>query len=206
MEINGESIYATRPAETFGLNGANLIRFTRNKDNTVIYIFSANWPGNNAVFSLTSYRSAKLNSAKISKITLLGNGNTALKWTQDSAALSITMPSAAPSVCQYCYVFKVYLDKAVALPARPSNLTSLSTTKGINLKWVNNSTKTKGFSIERKDKNSKTYKQIATVSNTVTTYVDLKKSSEGAYAYRVRAYDAKGNSDYSNESTTQLDR
>ena len=45
MKINGEAIYATRPAVTFGYNnGTNQIRFTTNKDNTIIYIFSSTCP------------------------------------------------------------------------------------------------------------------------------------------------------------------
>jgi len=110
LKINGEAIYATRPAETFGINGANRIRFTRNKENSVLYIFSEKWPGNDSILTITSYRSAKLNQAKISKITLLGNDIASLKWNQNATALSITLPSKKPSACNYCYVFKVYLD------------------------------------------------------------------------------------------------
>jgi len=201
MEINSEAIYATRPAETFGINGENQIRFTRNKDNTVIYIFSTNWPGNDAALSLAPYRSDKFNSTKISKITLLGNDETALKWSQNTTELSITMPSAAPMACKYCYVFKVYLDKGLTLPATPSNLTTHSGAKGITLKWVNNSATATGFTIERKDKNSNTFKKIASVNKVVTNFVDLRASSEANYVYRVCAFDAKGNSGYSNEST-----
>lgn len=205
MEINSEAIYATRPAETFGINSENQIRFTRNKDNTVIYIFSTKWPGNNTELSLAPYRSDKLNSAKISKITLLENGETVLKWSQNSTALSITMPSAAPLVCKYCYVFKIYLDKGLTLPAGPSNLTTLSGAKGITLKWVNNSNTATGFAIERKDNDSNTFKKIATVTNAITNFLDLKASSEANYVYRVCAFDAKGNSGYSNESTIRVE-
>jgi alpha-L-fucosidase len=202
LKINGEAIYATRPAETFGYNnGTNQIRFTTNKDTTIIYIFSSNWPGNNAVFNVTSYNSANLDSAKISKITLLGNGETNLKWTQSSSALSITMPSAIPTACNYCYVFKMYLDKATTTLARPSNLTSTSTGKAIALKWVNSSSKATGFAVERKDNITNTFTKITTVSNTVTTYTDLDLLYNVFYVYRVRAYDANGYSNYSNEST-----
>lgn len=107
MTVNGEAIYATRPAETFGENGPNRIRFTRNKDNSVVYIFSSNWPGNVAGLSIKSYKSGKL---KISKITMLGNGNSELQWLQNPDELLITMPSEKPSGCNYCYVFKVYLN------------------------------------------------------------------------------------------------
>jgi len=106
IKINGEAIYATRPAKTYGENGAQ-IRFTRNKENTVIYIFSTNWPGENALLNIAAYNSIKLESAKILKITMLGNSAKPLKWSQNATALTITMPSTKPLACNYCYVFKV---------------------------------------------------------------------------------------------------
>jgi alpha-L-fucosidase len=203
MNINSEAIYATRPADTFGVDGTNQIRFTRSKDSTVIYVLSQNWPGNNTVLSLTSFRSAMLNSAKISKITMLGNGSSALVWSQNAAALSITTPSAKPPVCNYCYVFKMYLDKAFTLPAAPSNLTDAYMSTGINLKWVNNSSKATLVKIEREANSSGTFTQIATVADSITTYTDLTTSSGVTYTYRVRAYNTSGNSGYSNEAAPQ---
>lgn len=206
LKINGEAIYATRPAETFGYNsGSNQIRFTTNKDTTVIYIFSSNWPGNGATLSVTSYNSTILNSAKISKITLLRGGETDLTWTQNASALSITMPSAIPSSCNYCYVFKMYLDKTAQILARPSNLTSTVVGSAISLKWVNSSSKATGFVIERKSNTANTFTQIADLANTVTSFNDVDLSSNGTYVYRVRSYDANGFSNYSNESTALLE-
>jgi alpha-L-fucosidase len=152
MAINSEAIYATRPFSTFGVDGTNQIRFTRNKDSTVLYVFSQNWPGNSAILGLTSLGSGNLSSAKISKIILLGGNGSTLTWSQDAAALSLTMPTTKPAACNYCYVFKIYLDNGLTLPAAPSNLTAanLTTGPGIALKWVNNSTTASGFSIERK--------------------------------------------------------
>lgn len=205
MTVNGEGIYASRPAATFGTDGTNPIRFTRNKDTTVIYIFSQNWPGNSAVLSLPAYSSANLNSSKISKIVLLGSTGAALTWSQNATALSITMPSAKPAACNYCYVFKLYLDNAMTLPAAPSDLTAayLTTGPGIALKWVNNSTTATGFRIERKTGSTGTWTQIVSTTDTVASYTDLTISSGVVYYYRVRAYNANGNSGYSNEATPQ---
>jgi len=111
LKINGEAIYASRPAETFGENGVNTIRFTRNKQKTAIYIFSSNWPGNGAQLNISSYKTLKILKSQISKITLLGNDNKALKWSLTESGFYVTMPSTKPSNCNYCYVFKVMLDK-----------------------------------------------------------------------------------------------
>jgi hypothetical protein len=207
MAINSEAIYATRPFNTFGVDGTNQIRFTRNKDSTVLYVFSQNWPGNSAILGLTSLRSGNLIGAKISKIILLGgSGATAtLTWSQDAAALSLTMPTTKPAACNYCYVFKIYLDNGLTLPAAPSNLTAayLTTGPGIAIKWVNNSTAATGFGIERKTGSSGTWAQIATTANTIASYTDLAINSGVVYSYRVRAYNANGNSGYSNEATPQ---
>jgi alpha-L-fucosidase len=205
MAINSEAIYATRPFSTFGVDGTNQIRFTRNKDSTVLYVFSQNWPGNGTTLSLTSLRSGNLSGAKISKIILLGGSGATLTWSQDATALSFTMPTTKPAGCNYCYVFKVYLDNGLTLPAAPSNLTAayLTTGSGVALKWVNNSTTATGFSIERKIGSSGLWAQIATTTNTVSSYTDLTISSGVVYDYRVRAYNANGNSGYSNEATTQ---
>jgi alpha-L-fucosidase len=205
MAINGEAIYATRPFSTYGVDGTNQIRFTRNKDSTMLYVFSQNWPGNGTTLSLTSLRSGNLSGAKISKIILLGGSGAALTWSQDAAALSITMPATKPAACNYCYVFKVYLDNGLTLPAAPSNLTAafLTTGSGIALKWVNNSTTATGFSIERKTGSSGAWAQIATAANTVASYTDLAINSGVVYSYRACAYNANGNSGYSNEATPQ---
>jgi len=89
------------------------------------------------------------------------------------------------------------------LPAAPSNLTDAYMSTGINLKWVNNSSKATLVKIEREANSSGTFTQIATVADSITTYTDLTTSSGVTYTYRVRAYNTSGNSGYSNEAAPQ---
>ena len=81
----------------------------------------------------------------------------------------------------------------------------LVSTTQINLSWQDNSSDETGFKIERKTGASGTYAQIATTNTNITTYSDTGLSPSTTYYYRVRAYNANGNSAYSNEvSATTL--
>ena len=83
----------------------------------------------------------------------------------------------------------------------PSNLTATSISSSqINLTWQDNSSDETGFEIERKT-GSGSYSQIATVGVNITSYSDTFLSCGTTYYYRVRAYTAVANSDYSNEAS-----
>jgi Fibronectin type III domain len=80
----------------------------------------------------------------------------------------------------------------------PTNLsaTAVSSTQ-INLSWADNSSNETGFKVER-TMHGKSFKQIATVGENVTTYADTRLKASTTYRYRVRAYNSGGNSNYSN--------
>jgi hypothetical protein len=83
----------------------------------------------------------------------------------------------------------------------PSNLTATAISSSqINLTWQDNSSDETGFEIERKT-GSGSYSQIATLGANVASYSDAFLSAGTIYYYRVRAYTAAGNSDYSNEAS-----
>ena len=70
----------------------------------------------------------------------------------------------------------------------------------VQLKWVDNSYNETGFKIERKGPPHKFFSEIATVKADTTSYEDTGLSNNTTYTYRVRAYNARGNSSYSNEA------
>jgi len=86
------------------------------------------------------------------------------------------------------------------VPAAPSNLTAdaVSATQ-INLAWSDNSGNETGFKIERCTGNNCTnFAQITQVGANVTSFSDTGLARNTRYRYRVRAFNAAGNSAYSN--------
>jgi hypothetical protein len=84
-------------------------------------------------------------------------------------------------------------------PAAPSNLiaTPFNATE-IDLAWTDNSNNEAGFKIERcQGAGCANFIQIATVGANVTSYSNTGLSASTTYVYRVRAYNAGGDSDYS---------
>ncbi len=67
------------------------------------------------------------------------------------------------------------------------------------LTWQDNSDNEDGFKIERKSGPTDTFGEIATVGANVTTYTDNVADGQQR-CYRVRAFNAAGNSAYTNEA------
>ena len=89
------------------------------------------------------------------------------------------------------------------LPAAPSNLAAavVSATQ-INLNWTDNAANETGFKIERcAGGNCSSFVQIATVGANVKSYANAGVKRNTTYRYRVRAYNAAGNSGYSNTAS-----
>jgi len=98
---------------------------------------------------------------------------------------------------------------APTAPSAPSGLTATAVSKSeINLTWTDNAGNETGFKIERcKGSTCTNFTQIATVAANATSYSNTKLSASTTYRYRVRAYNAAGNSAYSNlASATTLRR
>ncbi len=89
---------------------------------------------------------------------------------------------------------------APAVPNAPSNLAATAVSKSqINLSWTDNATNETGFRIERcKGATCTNFTQIATMGANVTSYADSGLRANTTYSYRVRAYNAGGDSAPSN--------
>jgi hypothetical protein len=97
---------------------------------------------------------------------------------------------------------------APALPAAPTNLFATVASKSqINLSWTDHADNETGFLIERcKGSTCTNFALIATVGVNVTTYANTGLSKNTTYRYRVRAYNASGNSAYSNIASATTPR
>ena len=70
----------------------------------------------------------------------------------------------------------------------------------LTLDWVDNTAGTANFIVERKTGTAVTYAWIATTGPGITTYTDSAVVAGTMYCYRVKASNAFGDSDYSNEA------
>jgi hypothetical protein len=90
-------------------------------------------------------------------------------------------------------------------PPAPSGLTATGvSTSQINLAWTDNAGNESGFKIERSS-DGVNFSQIATAGANATSYSNTGLPAGTTYYYRVRAYNADGDSNYSNTAngTTQ---
>jgi hypothetical protein len=88
-------------------------------------------------------------------------------------------------------------------PAAPGGLTATALSRNqIRLAWTDNSSNESGFRIQRST-NGVTFFTIATVGAGVTSYTSSALTANRTYWYRVRAYNASGNSAYSNTASAR---
>ena len=104
LKVNGEGIYATRPRlGTLWSEGANL-RFTRSKDNTVVYCFALSWSGK-------TLNIQSLESKQIRSVELLGCPRKLAHRRDPERGLIVTLPDELqePSnrPCDYAWGFKI---------------------------------------------------------------------------------------------------
>jgi fibronectin type 3 domain-containing protein len=103
--------------------------------------------------------------------------------------------------------FPGYSDgiRVVLPPAAPQNLTAtLASTTQVNLSWSAGGGETSGYRILRKLGETGTYALIQALTAGSTSYSDTGVSAGNIYYYKVRAYNAYGNSGFSNEARAAL--
>jgi thermitase len=97
----------------------------------------------------------------------------------------------------------IFFDTPPPAPSAPSALGATATSSSqINLTWTDNSANETGFKIERSSDGT-TFSQIATAGANTSSFSDADLTASTTYSYRVRAYNATGDSSYSEVVTAQ---
>ncbi|MFF6883729.1 alpha-L-fucosidase [Streptomyces sp. NPDC012421] len=125
----GESVYATRAWTTYGEGPTKMgggafttphagtaqdVRFTRSKDNTVLYATVMGYPGGS--LTIKTLGSERINLSSLASVKLLGStaGSyiSLAKPTQTASGLTVTLPSTAPFAA-HAYVLKFTFSGAI---------------------------------------------------------------------------------------------
>jgi fibronectin type 3 domain-containing protein len=94
------------------------------------------------------------------------------------------------------------LSAPISAPTAPSNLTAAAVSAvQVNLSWQDNSDNEGGFSIEQSTDGGNTWTVPATASANATSYALSGLQPNTTYTFRVRAFNSKGNSGYSNSAS-----
>jgi Fibronectin type III domain/Beta-propeller repeat len=111
------------------------------------------------------------------RVRAIGNGNNTSPYSNVASARTLTPTST--------------------IPTAPSGLlASAASSSQINLSWTDNSTNETGFKVERASSSAGPWTQIATTASRTFSSTGLAAST--TYYFRVRAYNAYGDSGYTN--------
>ncbi|HET6709386.1 alpha-L-fucosidase, partial [Amycolatopsis sp.] len=129
----GESVYGTRAWAVYGegptkMGGGSFttpvegtrtdVRFTRSKDNTVLYATALGWPG--STFPITTLGANRINLSNLVSARLLGpdagSGTNLPAPVQDASALRLQLPAATPPFDAPAYVVKLTFSGPIPTP------------------------------------------------------------------------------------------
>ncbi|MDQ3534279.1 MAG: fibronectin type III domain-containing protein [Bacteroidota bacterium] len=87
-------------------------------------------------------------------------------------------------------------------PAAPTDLkVATSWQTEINISWKDNADNEEGFKLERSEKNNSNFVEIATFQPNTVSYNDKNLKSNTTYFYRIRSFNAGGNSNFSEQGS-----
>jgi hypothetical protein len=138
----------------------------------------------------------------------------AAQTSPGTAAADVQTALISNAGASFTYTFPPYSATILALngsagpppppvPSAPSGLSAsaVSTTQ-INLAWTDNSSNEDGFKVERST-NGTSWTQVGTVAANGKTFSSTGLAKNTLYYFRVRAYNASGNSAYSNTASAR---
>lgn len=137
-----------------------------------------------------------------------------------STEASVSTPMAAISTGTFLKIpsstiFKIYpvisgssesepgTGTASGVPAAPGNLAAVASGTDITLTWIDNAVNETGFKIEAKSEGG-TFTELAVVDTPNIGTITCGGASAGSYYFRIRAYNAQGDSPYSNTAEVNI--
>ena len=133
------------------------------------------------------------------------DGEAAAAIDYDCSGTSLGVHHLAVFVTEGSWIYSRTIRFIVVNLYPPDNLAaSVISASQIDLTWADNSDDEDGFKIERSPDGS-SFTQIDTVGANVTSYSDAGLSADTLYYYQVRAYNAAGDSSYSNTVNATTD-
>src|SRR5213079_1921338 len=112
--------------------------------------------------------------------------------------INIASHGSYGDVGQYTFTGSINPDVVVTV-ADPTSLsaTAVSSTQ-VNLGWTDNASNETNYLVQRSTDGGVTWTNLATLGANATSYSDTTVSASSSYAYRVQAYNATLNSNFSN--------
>jgi predicted phage tail protein len=97
----------------------------------------------------------------------------------------------------------IFENVNTTVPAIPRSLSATPEAARISLAWQDRSVNEAGFRIERRATNG-SFSEIASVGANISEYRDNAVQPGVTYEYRVRAFNASGQSSYSNRAAATI--
>ncbi|WP_040497720.1 fibronectin type III domain-containing protein, partial [Fulvivirga imtechensis] len=171
--------------------------------NTIVVQESGNWKGG----------FGSVTNGDVLKIERTGNTITYKK--NGTTFYTSSIPSTSSLLVDACFYHSggeinngvaSFENNTVTLPAAPSELTGTASATRVQLSWTDNADNESGFRIERQNSVAPlstvtTASWIGATGADETTYIDATVSPSTTYIYKVYAYNAAGDSEYSNTIT-----
>ena len=205
---SGNWLSASADLGAYDGNGTVYIRFYFTSDESIVddgwYIDDVTVTAASAIYAGTEYQfmqGTSMAAPHVSGIAgLIKAFDPSLTNTEIKLAIESSVDAKAGLSGLVATGGRVNAYNAITPCSAPSDLSAgAASAYQINLGWTDNAHNEMGFKIERKDSPTGVYSQIATVSPNATSYSDTDISPLTNYSYRIRAYNAAGDSVYSNE-------